>query len=191
MPFNPDRVLRDIPEPPIEPVFSKANEVTVQRRLHDELVRTPATPVSAEALASLRNVIIQQDAYSLDETSKQRLQRHVQKLASATQMFLAKSALQQDQIQFLTAINNEAKLRRSTKSIVLGKAKVMSYEDLVAKRLEREAKEQDKAKPNRKRGRKQKGQNEAGTPEPVIEEQSEEGETAPEEPYRAPMAQMW
>lgn len=29
VPFNPDRVLRDIPEPPIEPISSKANEVTV------------------------------------------------------------------------------------------------------------------------------------------------------------------
>lgn len=106
-------------------------------------------------------------------------------------MSFAKGALQQDQIQFLTAINNEAKLRRSTKSVVLGKAKVMSYEDLVAKRLEREAKEQDKAKPKGKRGRKRKGQNKAGMPELVIDEQSEEGETALEEPYRAPVAQMW
>ena len=106
-------------------------------------------------------------------------------------MSFAKGALQQDQIQFLTAINNEAKLRRSTKSIVLGKAKVISYEDLVAKRLEREAKEQDKAKAKGKRGRKQKGQSEAGTPEPVIDEQSKEGKLAPEEPYRAPVAQMW
>ena len=191
VPFNPDRVLRDIPEPPIEPIFSKANEVTVHHRLQDELVRTPATPVSAEALASLQNMIIQQDAYGLDEMNKQRLQRHVQKLVSATQMSFAKGALQQDQIQFLTAINNEAKLRRSTKSIVLGKAKVMSYEDLVVERLEREAKEQDKAKPKGKRGRQQKGRNDARTPEPVIDEQSEEGEIAPEEPYRAPVAQMW
>ena len=136
-------------------------------------------------------MIIQQDAYSLDETSKQRLQRHVQKLASATQMSFAKGALQQDQIQSLTAINNEAKLRRSTKSIVLSKAKVMSYEDLVAKRLEREAKEQDNAKPKEKRGRKQKGQNEAGKPELVIDEHSEEDQTAPEELYKAPVAQMW
>ena len=67
----------------------------------------------------------------------------------------------------------------------------MSYEDLVVKRLEREAKEQNKAKPKGKRGKKQKGQNQAGTPEPVIDEQSEEGEIAPEEPYRAPVAQMW
>lgn len=86
------------------------------------------------------------EAYILDERNKQSLQRHVQKLANATQMSLAKSALQQDQIRFLITINDEAKLRRSTKSIIIGKAKIMSFEDLVAKRIEREAKEQDKAK---------------------------------------------
>lgn len=159
-------------------------------RLQNEIVRTPATPVSAEALVSLQNMIIEQDAYALGETSKQSLQRHVQKLANATQMSLAKGALQQDQIRFLITINNEAKLRRSTKSIVLGKAKVMSYEDLVAKRIEREGKEQDKAKGKRKRGRKHKSQSEVGAPEPVIDEQVEEDETAPES-YRAPVAQMW
>ena len=76
---------------------------------------------------------------------------------------------------------------------MLGKANVMSYEDLVAKRGEREAKEQEKekAKGRRKRGRKQKNQNDAGTPEPVIDEQSEESQIAPEETYRAPVAQMW
>ena len=41
-----------------------------------------------------------------------------------------RGAFQEDQIQFLNAINNEAKVRRPTKSLVLQKAKVMSYEDL-------------------------------------------------------------
>ncbi|MCJ1461423.1 hypothetical protein MMC07_000020 [Pseudocyphellaria aurata] len=89
-------------------------------------------------------------------------------------MSFAKGALQQDHIKPLTAVNNEAKLRRSTKSIVLGKATVMSYEDLVVKHLERKAK-QDVSKPIEKRGRKQNGHNEADTPEPVIDEQSKEG----------------
>ena len=69
VPFNPDRVLRDIPEPPIEPIFPKANEITIQHCLQDELIRTPATPVWVEALASLENIIIQQDSYSLDKSS--------------------------------------------------------------------------------------------------------------------------
>jgi hypothetical protein len=45
-------------------------------------------------------------------------------------------------------MNNEAKVRRSTKSQVLGKAKVMSYQDLEearAKRLEKEKAAHDKA----------------------------------------------
>jgi hypothetical protein len=67
----------------------------------------------------------------------------------------------------LITINNEAKVRRSTKSVVLGKAKVMSYEGLVAKRAEREAKEQDKAKGKRKHGWKRKSPEEAGAPEPM------------------------
>ena len=77
----------------------------------------------------------------LDETSKQNLQRHLQKFVKAAQTSFAKGVLQEDQIQFLTTINNKAKVRRSTKSLVLGKAKVMSYEDLEeaqAKHVEKE-----------------------------------------------------
>lgn len=162
----------------------------------DEILKTPVTPVSAEALISLQNLIVTQDAYALDETSKQCLQRHVQKLANATQISLAKGALQQDQIRFLITINDEAKVRRSTKSAVLGKAKVIGYEDLVAKRAERKAKEQEKAKGTRKRSRKCKSPEEAGTLEPkakvarTSEAPAEEDEIAPE-PWRAPVAKMW
>jgi hypothetical protein len=75
----------------------------------------------------------------------------------AFQKSSAKSILQEDRIQFLTAINNEAKVRRSTKSLVLGKAKVMSYEDLEEARAKRLAKESAQAaKDKGKRGRKSK-----------------------------------
>jgi hypothetical protein len=64
----------------------------------------------------------------------------------------------EDRIQFLTTINNEAKVRRSTKSLVLGKAKVMSYEDLEEARAKRVVKDAAKAaKGKGKRGRKRKG----------------------------------
>lgn len=110
---------------------------------------------------------------------------------NATSMSFAQDTLQQDYIRFLTAINNEAKLRRSTKLLVLGKAKVISYEDLVAKRCEREAKEQVKTQRRRKRGRKHANQTEANTSKSVIDEQFEENEAAAEELHRAPVAQMW
>lgn len=80
--------------------------------------------------------------------------------------------------------------------MVLGKAKVMSYKDLVAKRAEREAKEQDKAKGKRKRDRKRKSREEADAPEPKVKvvrlskAQVEEDGIAPE-PWRAPVAKMW
>ena len=116
----------------------------------DEILQTPLTPVSAEALISLQNQIIKQDAHALDKTSRQSLERHIQKLAKTTQISLAKGALQQDQIRFLMTINNKAKVQRSTKPVVLGKAKVMSYEDLIAKRAESQAKEPHKAKGTKK-----------------------------------------
>ncbi len=122
--------------------------------------------ISAEALKSLQDIIIKQDIYMFNKTSKQSLQRYIQKLANTTQISFAKGAFQQDQIRFLIIINDEAKVRRSTKSVVLGKAKVISYKDLIAKRTERKAKEQEKAKGIRKHGQKRKSPEEAGTPEP-------------------------
>jgi hypothetical protein len=146
VPYNPDRVLRNIPRPPAELTIPKTDEVKVGSYPQDEVLQTPVTPVSPEAFVSLQNLIIKEDAHALDETSKQRLQRHIQKLANAAHTSFTKGALQPDQIRFLITINNEAKVRRWTKSVMLGKAKVMSYEDLVAKRAEREAKEQAEAK---------------------------------------------
>ena len=72
----------------------------------------------------------------------------------------------------------------------------MSYKDLVAKRAEKKAKEQEKAKGTKKRGRKRKSPEEAGAPEPEAkiarrsESPVEEDEIAPE-PWRAPVARMW
>jgi hypothetical protein len=51
-------------------------------------------------------------------------------------------------------MNNEAKVRRLTKSLVLGKAKVMSYQDLEEARAKRKGKEKvatDKVARGRKR----------------------------------------
>src|SRR5271170_6472850 len=90
----------------------------------------------------------------LNKASIQRLERHVQKLAHAAQISFAESALLHDQNQMLIRMNNEAKVRRSTRSIVLGKAKIMSFEDIEVARAARAAKEVIKGKG--KRGRKRK-----------------------------------
>jgi hypothetical protein len=74
-----------MPAPPAEPAIPRVDEVEVGScqqdvEVHyqqDEELQTPLTPVLAEAFMSLQNWIIQQDAYMLDETSKQNLAKHL------------------------------------------------------------------------------------------------------------------
>ena len=175
-PFNPDRVLRVTPKPPAQSTIPRADEIKVGSCHQDEVPQTPVTPVSAEGLASLHN-LIKQDAHTLNGTSIQRLERHVQKLANAAQISFAERALLHDQNQMLTKMNNEAKVRRSTRSVVLGKAKVMSYEDIEEARAKRAAKEAIKGKG--KRGRKRKSAAlEADEPETEEPERETEPEVA-------------
>ena len=71
----------------------------------------------------------------------------------------------------MTKINNEAKVRRSTRSVVLGKAKVLNYEDLEEAQAKHAAKKKaiaDKGKDKGKRGRKRKS--------PALEADSSEPE---------------
>jgi hypothetical protein len=108
-PFNPDKVLKSMPAPLAEPAIPRVNKVKIRSCRQDVEPQTPVTPVSAEAFMSLQNLIIQ-DACALDETSKQKLVRHLQKGTKAFQKSSALEKLQKDRIQFLTTINNEAKV---------------------------------------------------------------------------------
>ncbi|KAI2475622.1 hypothetical protein Ptr902_12947 [Pyrenophora tritici-repentis] len=150
-PFNPERVLRTVPKPPAELTLAVTNEVPCQEY---ESPQTPVTPVSAEGLISLQDMILRKDAHALDETSKQSLERHVLMFAKAAQLSLTKGALQQNQIQFLMVINNEAKPRRSTRADILEKGswQVFSYEHLQGKRLKHA--EMDAAKEAKARARR-------------------------------------
>ena len=151
-PFNPDRVLRDITKPAAElPTELPIPTADSASHVQCEVVQTPVTPISSEALTSLLTLIKQDPC---DETSAKRHRRLVQKLANAAEMSFAQQALNQDQIQHLTKINDESKPRRKTKSEILGKARVMSYEDIEAARAKRAEQEADKeAKGKRKAGR--------------------------------------
>ncbi len=153
--FNSERVLRDTSKPLSE--LTVLNEVTSCPQ--DEVLQKPVTsvtPVTTEALTSLHN-LIKQKAYALNELSKQRIQRHVQKLASVAQISFVKQIILQDQNRFLFKINNEVKARRSIRSVILSKTKVMSYEDLEEARAKRVAKEKATGDKGRgKRGRKRK-----------------------------------
>jgi hypothetical protein len=136
-PFNPDRVLRDITKPVAEaptPLPIRTGCGGSGPYPQHDVVQTPVTPVSSEALASLLTQI-KQDPH--DETSTKRHQKLVQKLANAAEISFAQQALDQDQIQLLSKVNDEAKTRLKTKSKILGKARVMTYEDIEAERARR------------------------------------------------------
>lgn len=60
-----------------------------------EVLRTPVTPVSREALTSLLNMIKQ---ITDDETNKPHKERLQQKVNNAAQIAFAKDSLQQDYI---------------------------------------------------------------------------------------------
>ena len=89
-PFNPDKVLCDVPKPLAEITVLNTNEVNVDSYTQDEIPQMPATPVSAEALTSLLNMIKQ--VYD-DETNRQHKKRLQQKHAKATQLSFAERTL--------------------------------------------------------------------------------------------------
>ena len=152
---------------------------------------------------------------TLNEMSKQRLQRHLQKLTNATQTSFADCSLLKHQVESLTEINNEAKVRRAIKSHVVGTARVMSYEDIEqarAKRAEKEAANEAKrakkaekvlratptteeAAPRKtQRGRKRKRSADAPEPETNMAQTTRtevEESVMASEPWQAPVAKMW
>jgi hypothetical protein len=162
-PFDPQRVLREMERPPTttQPLTANSGDFapSVQYVTAPLCTKplTPVTPVTAEAFMLLRDLIVQQDAHALNDVDKQKLKRHMQKFTKGAQTLIVDGTLKQERIQSLLKANDEAKPRRSTKSIVLSKAKVMSFEDLVEARIKRAEKEANKlAKKKRTRGQKRK-----------------------------------
>lgn len=150
-PTDPNRVLADMPRPMIDPSDAEVcvveqcvvrTDPCTQSLLCQSPMTpvTPVTPVTSQALSSLHRVI-EQHAEALDDGSRVMLKRHLQKMAKAAHISFAERALLQERARFLLKINNEAKVRRTTRSVMLGKAKVMSYEDLEEARMKRAAKE--------------------------------------------------
>jgi hypothetical protein len=131
--------------------------------------------------------MIKQDAHALDERSKQRIQRRVQKLATAARISFAECSLLQDHNRFLTKINNEVRARRSTKSLILGKAKVMSYEALEEAREKRAAKEAASTERGKRVRKRKSPATHADVPE--MKTRVTRMSKVPE-PWKAPVARM-
>jgi len=119
-PFNPDKVLSDLPKPLTGPIIPQIIEMGGSR-MQDQMPQTPITPITpttADAVISLHD-LIKQDIYVFDDTARQRLQKRIQKLTNATKLSLAEREILEEHNQFLTEINNEANARRATKAKVL------------------------------------------------------------------------
>ena len=162
-PFNPDKVLSDLPKPVAHQTAPLSNVARCGSHTQSQATtpKTPVTPVSAGGVAALHN-LIKEDVQVVDESHKQRLQKHVQKLANATQLSFAERALLFEQKEFLAKINNEAKVRRTTKAKIIGTARVMCYEDLEKARAERAAKDAEKeAASNARKAKKAKKESRA------------------------------
>ena len=107
------------------------------------------TPVTAEAFSSLRS-LIEQDSHMLNKSTR----HYVQKLANTTKRVFADCALLLNENLSLFKRNNEREYRQSTRSTVVGKAKVTSYEDIKVAQAKRDTKKAAAIKG--KRGRKRK-----------------------------------
>ena len=142
--------------------------------------------MSAEALTWLLNLIKQVLNNKTNRQHKERLQN---KVNNAAQTFLVKNALLQARNHHVPNIIDKGKVRRSTKSKILGKALMSSYEDLeraraehVTKEATKEAKKVASAAPEADAEPKAKvaRMNEAQVAEADVPE-----------PWRAPVARMW
>ena len=146
-PFNPDRVLREIPEPPSEadpkPCHTMTDAISADPTSPVEAL---ITPVTADNLASLcKN--LEQRTHLLDQVGKQELQKIING---------AKKAFTERDLLFigndeLHKQNNEKNVRQTAKAQIVGGAKVMTWEDLRQKQQLRDAREAAKeaAKENR------------------------------------------
>jgi hypothetical protein len=82
--FNLDKVLRHMLKLLANLTVLKANKVKVRSCLQDVVLQMPMTLVLAKGFMLLQNLIIKQDAYALDNISKQKLERHILKLTKAS-----------------------------------------------------------------------------------------------------------
>jgi DDE superfamily endonuclease len=131
-PFNPDRVLQEIQKPPTEESLVHVKNVASGLLSPHSLL---PTPVNAEGFETVRKEL-EQASQHLDAAGKHRLQ----KLANAGERAIADRVLLVEENRILFDQNNEKMSRSSTKSTVVGTARIMSYDDIMEAQRKREAK---------------------------------------------------
>ena len=81
--FNLNRILKSMSKFLANINVSKVNKVKMRSCSQNVVLQTSVTSVLVESFMSLQNLIIKQNTYTLDNTSKQKLKRHVLKLIKA------------------------------------------------------------------------------------------------------------
>lgn len=125
-PHDPDRVLETFSGRHTNETATAAMPVRPGSSPIDEF---PNTPTTAEGLAALRR-LIEGEGYSETEVHQSRLR----KVFNAAEQAMANCTLLEDERRNLFLQNCERKTRVSTKSKVVGTARVMSYQDIVDRR---------------------------------------------------------
>jgi hypothetical protein len=129
-PWNPDRVLRSIQKPSCQELDGSH---IIDTALPDEPLQTPVT---SEDLTSLRRKF-EQNIHLLDGDS----QLYFRKLANAGERVITARDVLFKENHDLLKQNNESNTRSSISSTMVGKGKVMSYEDILEVQRKRNEKE--------------------------------------------------
>jgi len=142
-PFNPDQVLGEIQKPQEVTLSLRTDAISPGNPPYNETLQTP----TASSHLSLLRSKIEQDTNELDSLSRFR----IQKLNNAAEKVFAECSLLRDENKVLFTQNNEKVSRKSVRSIVVGTAKVMSYEDIIEAQTNRNIKAASRI-PKRKSG---------------------------------------
>jgi len=123
-PFNPIRVLGDMQQPTADSSAIHETHVTdCSPHIANDTLRTPTTITGFNEIRSK----LQSQLDMHDEQSKLCLA----KIARAAEKVFVDRALLFDENKLLFEQNNEKAMRDSTRGTVVGKAKVMSYDDIL------------------------------------------------------------
>jgi hypothetical protein len=130
VPFNPDKVLKEIQKPPTENRHPTIRIEENRALSFPEIIQTPTT---LQDLTLLRQKI-EQAGDSPGGPSK----LCVEKISNAAEKALAISALLSELNDDLRQQNDERKCRRSARSTVVGNARILSYEAILEAEKRRE-----------------------------------------------------
>lgn len=143
-PWNPQIVLQDIKVGPdsTSTTVAQLAKTDPDTLCYNEMIRTPVTSDAVQLLRQL----VERDTDHLDPAAKMRLT----KFANGAANIVADRDMLRDEAARLFEQNNEKSSRNAAQTVV-GRAKVMSYEDVVAAVAQREAREASRRRKGKKK----------------------------------------